>query len=47
MDVFSNNTPIAFDNVAHLSLFKNKDRLIIRELLRGNVFGEHFNCLRV
>ena len=47
MDVLSDDRPIALDDVAHLSLFEGKYRLIIRELLCGNVFGEHFDRLWV
>jgi len=43
VNVFSDDITIAFDNVAHLSLFEGKNRSIIWELLCGNVFGEHFD----
>ncbi len=47
VDVLSNDRTVALDDVAHLSLFESKDRLIIRELLCRNVFGEHFDRLYV
>src|SRR5665647_1945083 len=47
VDVFSDEITIAFDNVAHLSLFEGKNRPIIGELLCRNIFGEHFDRLRV
>ena len=47
MDVFSDDVTIAFDNVAHLPLFYSEYRPIVRELLCGNVFGEHFDRLSV
>ncbi len=47
MDVFSDDRTIALDNVSHLTLFEGKNRSIIGELLCRDVFGEHFDRLRV
>jgi len=47
MNVLSNDRTVAFDDVAHLSLFEGKYRPIIGELLCGDVFGEHFDRLCV
>ncbi len=47
MDVFIDDGTIALDDVAHLPLFEGKNRPIIEELLCRNVFGEHFDSLRV
>ena len=46
-DVFSDDRPIALDDISHLSLFEGKYRLIIGELLFGNVVGEHCDRLCV
>ena len=47
MDILSDDRTIVLDDVTHLSLFEGKNRSIIGEFLYRNVFGEHFDRLRV